>query len=200
MVARNPRRRKSSAVFRVVLVQSCRGEPAGRGIAASGLLHGLTLGTPGGTGTAHVVQFGPVGIERRDHELTPERDELAEQPGTGTFGHGRRDGGIDTGAWIKGPLVIRHGVCLCSCRRGTRAADREQERLNRTSAAWSALIKMRYSALIGPQQSPSAFPNRYLAVALWGPPRYINSNDFPPHGSAFQGSRWRASSSTSCRV
>jgi hypothetical protein len=37
------------------------------------------LGSPCRAGTAHVMLFRPIGIERRNNEVTPERPDLAEE-------------------------------------------------------------------------------------------------------------------------
>ena len=39
------------------------------------------LGAPGGAGTAHIMLFRPVGMERRDDELMPELADFADQSG-----------------------------------------------------------------------------------------------------------------------
>ena len=42
---------------------------------------GDVLGAPGGAGTAHIMLFRPVGMERRDDELMPELADFADQSG-----------------------------------------------------------------------------------------------------------------------
>jgi hypothetical protein len=72
---------------------------------------GDVLGAPGGTGAAHVMLFRPVGMERRDDELTPELADFADQPGLASLalhrlGRGRRCDGCH-GAFCRLPGDFR---------------------------------------------------------------------------------------------
>jgi|ERR1700676_2645854 len=50
------------------------------------------LGAPGRTGTAHIMQFGPIGIEGPVEELVPEGADVGEQ--TGFANSSRCRGGV----------------------------------------------------------------------------------------------------------
>ncbi len=67
MVTRNPQRRKTRC-----------GEAS---VRPSGLVRPIMLGVPGRPWAAHVVMLGAVGIERCNHELAQEIDDLPDQAG-----------------------------------------------------------------------------------------------------------------------
>ena len=58
------------------------------------------LGAPGWTRTAHVMLFGPVGMERRDDELLPEGADFADQSDLVIVAAGGRRCGGCHGAFV----------------------------------------------------------------------------------------------------
>ena len=102
MVARNQDRAQAVRVFK---------NPAGdKGSEVAGLeperrIHAV-LGAPGRAGTAHVVQFGPVGVESGGEEALPEALDLrGEHGGTAGFRRNGKGMGLDHG---------HDAVSLCS--------------------------------------------------------------------------------------
>ena len=89
MVARNQSGAQAVWVFK---------NPIGeRGLEVAGLqpdrrIH-TVLGAPGRTGAAHVVQFGPVGVEGRGEEALPETLDLGDER-VGAAGSCRNGKGI----------------------------------------------------------------------------------------------------------
>jgi hypothetical protein len=54
---------------------------------------GDVLGAPSRARSAHIMQFRPVGMERRDDELMPELADFADQAKWAIMALGRRDRG-----------------------------------------------------------------------------------------------------------
>jgi hypothetical protein len=78
------------------------------------------LGAPGGARTAHIVQFGPVGVERLGEEGLPESAEFGEGLcNAGSVGRGGKGCGSDRchDAW---PACFHRGFCRLGafCRAG----------------------------------------------------------------------------------
>ena len=80
-VSRERVRQIEVSAFEKVAERSESARRGGRAIRSNvGVTMGCAvLGSPCRAGTAHVMLFRPIGIERRNNEVTPERPDLAEE-------------------------------------------------------------------------------------------------------------------------
>jgi hypothetical protein len=154
------------------------------------------LGAPGRARAAHIMQFRPVGVERPGEEGAPEGAEFGKRlfcPGVAGGGTGvgnRSDRGHDAG-----PVVFTAAFAALG------AFRRAENELwpDSLKVGFNCRNRCRYGVspvFIRGERRENDLP----AVALWRLRRYVSDSKFSPNPLVSKGSRWRASSSISCRV